>query len=339
MTAGEKRKGVPAGARNSQTKKKKACLRLKTGNSGKWKTAHQEAKTGSSHESYPKPGDAGIWVSCARGQEHRAAREVGILFDEFAEVVYGIKPIDEAAGDDGAGDIEDAIKREVAAMKDQTGTPNERIFKPVRMDVECLLFVLTQSPIQPVEFVRRICADAKSPNSATKVKTRYVNRLTPVSASGKATAEGLIDLARSVLAPFFDLSGKKAQAKLEPSTDEISPGSRGEKQESSGDAKPASSSSQGQEHSKSEQTPSFSFAIRPTIRNHNTLTREVVINQVAGLINNERHNVNLESPDKTILVNIYRNVCCMSVVGRDWDELKRFNLTELYSLALGGSAT
>jgi tRNA acetyltransferase TAN1 len=48
------------------------------------------------------------------------------------------------------------------------------------------------------------------------------------------------------------------------------------------------------------------FAIRPTIRNHSSLKRDVVINTVAGLINDDRHKVNLSSPDKVILVDIYQ---------------------------------
>lgn len=76
-----------------------------------------------------------------------------------------------------------------------------------------------------------------------------------------------------------------------------------------------------------------------------------MINTVAGLINNDRHKVNLTSPDKVILIDIYQvstevqspsmtpertsnspqSVCGMSVVDGGWDELKRYNLTELYT--------
>jgi tRNA acetyltransferase TAN1 len=48
------------------------------------------------------------------------------------------------------------------------------------------------------------------------------------------------------------------------------------------------------------------FAIRPTIRNHGNLKRDVVINTIAGLINDDRHKVNLTSPDKVILVDVYQ---------------------------------
>ncbi len=96
-----------------------------------------------------------------------------------------------------------------------------------------------------------------------------------------------------------------------------------------------------------------------------------MINTVAGLVNDDRHKVNLTAPDKVILVDIYqvcdmskqntriririraaprrratpltltfsKTVCGMSVVDGDWDELKRYNLTELYSAARNASGS
>jgi tRNA acetyltransferase TAN1 len=81
------------------------------------------------------------------------------------------------------------------------------------------------------------------------------------------------------------------------------------------------------------------FAIRPTIRNHSNLKRDVVINTVARLINDDLHKVNLTSPDKVILIDIYQSVCGMSVVDGDWDELKRYNLTELYTQGRNAQTT
>jgi hypothetical protein len=100
---------------------------------------------------------------------------------------------------------------------------------PIRLNVDCLLFVKTQPPVNPVEFVKRICEDAaklsassesngcgdavvsKNPETKTMFRCRYVNRLTPVSATGKATEQGLIEVARKVLGEWFDLSGKRGQ--------------------------------------------------------------------------------------------------------------------------------
>lgn len=84
------------------------------------------------------------------------------------------------------------------------------------------------------------------------------------------------------------------------------------------------------------------------------MSRDVIIKKVAGLIDSERHKVSLEKPDKVILIEVYQvslpsidsqrqrgpanrneqNACGMSVVDGDyWDDLRKYNLTELYGLA------
>ncbi|KAL9592529.1 MAG: hypothetical protein Q9179_006625 [Wetmoreana sp. 5 TL-2023] len=70
------------------------------------------------------------------------------------------------------------------------------------------------------------------------------------------------------------------------------------------------------------------FAIRPTIRNHHAIERDEIIKRVADLVG-ERHTVDLKNYDRMILVDVYRNVLGMSVVGSDFEKLKRFNLAEI----------
>lgn len=47
------------------------------------------------------------------------------------------------------------------------------------------------------------------------------------------------------------------------------------------------------------------FAIRPSIRNHNTLKRDDVIKRIANMVD-PQHKVNLGAPDKVILIDIYQ---------------------------------
>ena len=74
------------------------------------------------------------------------------------------------------------------------------------------------------------------------------------------------------------------------------------------------------------------FAIRPTVRNKsNQLDRDVVIKVVADEVAKlGAHKVDLTNYDKCILVDVYRNVVGMSVVGREYEVLKRYNLAEIY---------
>ncbi|KAF2031823.1 hypothetical protein EK21DRAFT_99364 [Setomelanomma holmii] len=71
------------------------------------------------------------------------------------------------------------------------------------------------------------------------------------------------------------------------------------------------------------------FAIRPSIRNNKELTRDEVIKKVAAAVG-PNHKVDLQNYDLLILVEVYKNVVGMSVVGHDFEKLKRFNLEELY---------
>ncbi len=42
---------------------------------------------GGGGDAVPQPGDTGIWVTCARHQENKAAREIGVLFAEVRDVL------------------------------------------------------------------------------------------------------------------------------------------------------------------------------------------------------------------------------------------------------------
>jgi tRNA acetyltransferase TAN1 len=107
--------------------------------------------------------------------------------------------------DESNDDIEASIKKEVASMGDQQGKP--KLFSPVHLDLECVMFFKTRSPIDPVDFVHRICKEAASKPDIRRM--RYVNRLTPVSVIGKATEKGIAEVGEAVLGAYFQLSGKK----------------------------------------------------------------------------------------------------------------------------------
>ncbi|KAK0611161.1 hypothetical protein B0T14DRAFT_571081 [Immersiella caudata] len=336
MTDG-KRKDAPGGGQQNGGKKKK------TGNSGKWKTPHHQGK----QLDLIQPGDQGIWVTCARHKEAKALREVSQLFSQYLEKMYGIKEMEDAEPEDGdVDDIEAAVQKEVATLsyKDK-GDDEHRHFTAVKMNVDCLLFVRTRAPIEPLEFVRRICADAKA-REPGQLKCRYVNRLTPVTVIGKASEAGLLEVARKALSPIF---------KLNPSTEMTAPK---EAEESEVEASEEQAKDEGKVVAEEPETREYepsTFAIRPQIRNHSNLKRNHVIVQTAGLVDQKLHKVNLTSPDYVIVIDIYQagphlislrseqitraeltirqTACGMCVVGRDWEELKKYNLSELYGVS------
>jgi tRNA acetyltransferase TAN1 len=78
------------------------------------------------------------------------------------------------------------------------------LFTPVYLNLPCLLFFKTRPPVEPVDFVHRICEDAM--RKPTNRRHRFVNRLTPISVTGKATEKGLEEVGRTVLREHFRLA-------------------------------------------------------------------------------------------------------------------------------------
>jgi len=74
-------------------------------------------------------------------------------------------------------------------------------FAVTLLTVVLVIFFKTRAPVEPVSFVRRICEDAAKHNAPKR--TRFCNRLTPMTLMGKATEEGLEKTAKEVLAAHF----------------------------------------------------------------------------------------------------------------------------------------
>ncbi|KAI0784208.1 hypothetical protein C8Q75DRAFT_724712 [Abortiporus biennis] len=71
----------------------------------------------------------------------------------------------------------------------------------------------------------------------------------------------------------------------------------------------------------------FSYKIELRMRNHNTLKRPALVQELAKCIP-EKHKVDLENPDVFILVEIFKSVCGVSVV-KDYYKMQKFNVMEI----------
>lgn len=129
---------------------------------------------------------------------------IPLRVEQCAERFYGL-----AAGVDGsdieddgsAEDIERLIRKEITHQQNQP-----KLFRTVKLDIPCVLFIKTRPPINPVHFVHRICQEVVSTPGIRKM--RYVNRLTPMTLMGKATEKGLDEVAKTVLDEHFHLHEK-----------------------------------------------------------------------------------------------------------------------------------
>lgn len=309
----QKRKKGPGGADGGGGPLHK---KIKGGNAGKWKTPHHEAKLAESVEmgSVLDVGDEGIWVTFARGMRTKAVREFKQLCDEYGEDLYGIKKPEPrrggqeaAAAGDAKGqsqgqdewDIEASIAEELGSMRESRASRSRQTFSPVLTGLECLFFMKTMKPVQPGALVRKMCEDARGCPDPRQRRCKYINRLTPVFDTDKATDKGMERVARTVLAPWFSLAG--------------------EAEEPQGDG------------------AYCTYAIRHNIRSHTAFKSDEVINKIASLVG-PRHKVNLGNPDKVVLVEVFQLFCGISVVdGKEWEALKRYNVNALYAMAKADS--
>ncbi|ORY67090.1 uncharacterized protein BCR38DRAFT_455955 [Pseudomassariella vexata] len=288
MDSSAKRKGPPGGGSDGR--------QLKQRKARKWITTHHKAKLAAlkAKGNSLEIGGMGFWVTCQRGQEAKALAEIVSLSEEYGEKVYGIKPQEVSIDSDEEGDIEASIQKEIDSIKPSNKAQSEQsVFDPVRLNLDCLIFIKTKPPVEPCQFVRRICNDAKLVGDRSHRKSRFLNRLTPITFMGKATESGVEEVARKVLPDHFQLAGAEEKKPV--------------------DGEP-------------------SYAIRFSSRANTNLKRDDVIKQVATLIGS-RYKVNLSKPDKVILIEIFQTFCGMSVVPGDWDALKKYNIRELYEAA------
>ncbi|KAL9528115.1 hypothetical protein SMMN14_08424 [Sphaerulina musiva] len=297
--------GEEENSNNKRAKKTKKQWRTpKTGPNGEKSHqpgSHTNTNTNLNSNSTVQAGDTGIFVTCHRGKEGKCTGEVMDLLQDYAERIYSSSAsslrsaaVKEDGEDDDDGDakkdgnggeevvVVDDIEKEILAEIREIRKPKvARLFTPVQLNVQCVIFFKTTSPVEPVSLVKTICEDAM--NNNTRKRTRFALRLTPMTLMGRASTEGLEQVALKVLAPHFHQDPFRART----------------------------------------------FAIRPTIRNHNVLTRDSVIKQVADVVG-EGHKVDLKNYELMIIVEIYQHICGISVVDNDFERLKRYNISELY---------
>jgi tRNA acetyltransferase TAN1 len=148
--------------------------------------------------------------------------------NQYLPKMYEVNRADGTAEDGDSnseeGDIEADIQKELDGIRKPTTKP---LFTSVKLDTQCckfdshssfshaltyqpVIFFKTRQPVEPVAFVQRICQDAA--DGVPQPLCRFVKRLTPITATAKATDRGLDEVAQQVLAPHFhglDRAGKK----------------------------------------------------------------------------------------------------------------------------------
>lgn len=132
--------------------------------------------------------------------------------------MYSIKPPSEEAekaalASQDKGDISDAVAAELEDLKaEPKKSKADYAFLPVRSGIECVFFMKTRAPVEPVPFVDRICDEVLASEGAVERKLRHINRLTPVVVIGKALDNGVEKVAREVLGGCLELKADDGEA-------------------------------------------------------------------------------------------------------------------------------
>ncbi|QPG76679.1 hypothetical protein FOA43_004073 [Brettanomyces nanus] len=148
-----------------------------------------------------EPGQYGIYASCNRGREMKAAKELRVILNEKFKELYPEESkqllTDAENSEDEEESVEDAIQKELTAIhREDKMNKNQQVITEVPISVESLLFFHMKKPIVPSEFAHRICQsiyDSKVKNS------RFVQRLTPIDKSCNGDLEEFIKMATPIL--------------------------------------------------------------------------------------------------------------------------------------------
>ncbi|KAJ9603561.1 hypothetical protein H2200_011747 [Cladophialophora chaetospira] len=304
--------GGPASQKAKQRKNKYRAQKARDPNQSRSKPGHRQQPMFSASGIHND--DVGIFVTSDKGQEKKCLQELSDLLGEFFDEDLAQRRSETvedktAVEAEEEVDIEADIAAELDALRPHAaeGDGVGQKLSLVTLDIPCVSFVRfpIRSAVDPVEVVRKLCLTA-SERDAKGPRSRYIKRLTPVSLLRKTLNDGLDTLCSQILPNHF-----------------------------SNDAEPQN----GDTHSTTDQhlTPKpYKFAIRPTIRNNNKIDRDVVIRTVADKVAElGKHTVDLKGYDKLILVDVYRNVVGMSVVGSEYETMKKYNLAEIHASHLG----
>ncbi|KAM0791727.1 hypothetical protein ACM66B_003996 [Microbotryomycetes sp. NB124-2] len=301
----------------------------------------------------PIQGGRGIFVTCIRGKQSRAAAETVDLIEQVAELVYpqerlqqlerqrierddnlskststSANPVNQQArSDEQSGDSQDedldesleaSIERELAQLKanntnsrhrkGQAGNDDSKPkgkreklkFESIETDTECVVYIATRWPYDPVELTHAVVQHVKATGMS---QTRFTQRLSPVAFTCHASSVDRIkELSTPLIRETFQDWARR--------------------------------------HDKTHVT----YQIDPHLRNHVApLTREVLFDLLGSIIRNlpsdetqtERRiatvAADLKAPDLVLLPTALRSVFGLSVVdGKLWKD-RKFNVDLLAS--------
>ncbi|XP_054636207.1 THUMP domain-containing protein 1 [Dunckerocampus dactyliophorus] len=221
-------------------------------------------------------GMQGILITCNMNQRKCTAEAFNLL-NEYADQLYGPEKFQEDEWSCGEGDVDDALRREVAHLNAPPGK-QERRFQALESGANNVIFIRTHN-LESDKLVHHILSDL---HATKKKKTRIILRMLPVTGTCRAFPEDMLRYLTTFLEPWF----------------------------------------------KKPNHATYQVAFKARNNNHNK--RDDVIKAIAGLVGkmNSKNKVDLTKPELTIIVEVIKAVCCISVV-REYTLYRKYNLQEV----------
>lgn len=139
------------------------------------------------------PQCSGVFMSCARGKERKAATELVELMEEHAQRMYA----DYAPQEASCTDIESQIEKELADMR-RPAEPSR--ISSLDTDTECLCFIQCLPPVDSFSLLKDVLRTMEATGAS---RSRYVQRLVPVRVLCRADTDSIRTAATAALAPAF----------------------------------------------------------------------------------------------------------------------------------------
>ncbi|XP_057295850.1 THUMP domain-containing protein 1-like [Hydractinia symbiolongicarpus] len=147
-----------------------------------------------------RPGLAGVLITCD-GRERNAVAEAYRLLNEYADAKYGPeKHAEEDSDDSNELDIEEALKKEVADIKESNKMGTERRFQTVENKAKNVIFIRTASTINPFELVHNIFNDILCSEVR---KSKFCLRFLPVLKTCYAKVDEIVKASKPIIEEYF----------------------------------------------------------------------------------------------------------------------------------------
>lgn len=266
-------------------------------------------------------GDKGIFVTSDKGREKQCLLDLNELLSEYLveagmdasgnKISPNLSVVEDQGQmqkqgepEVGQSNIEADIAAEMEELKgakreSANGSTGHRRVQLITLDIPCVSYLRFPpgSLIDPVDVVHRLCLNAS--DKTLPQRSRFIKRLTPVSAIGKVLSQGLEKVCDGVLPGHFG------------------PGMDGEVTSVKFAIRPS---------------------IRNNDKLHRDEVIQDVANRIQKL-GQDKHRVDLKQYEKGVIVEAYRGWIGVSVVentssglySKSYEDLKRFNLAEIYA--------